>query len=98
MERRASIMTVAQLMEHTGAQTSDARAVAGITCDSRKVQPGWVFVCICGTSSDGHAFAKQALEAGAAAVVVQRDLGLAQQIRVESCAPTGSAGHPAACT
>ena len=84
MERRASIMTVAQLMEHTGAQTSDARAVAGITCDSRKVQPGWVFVCICGTSSDGHAFAKQALEAGAAAVVVQRDLGLAQQIQVES--------------
>lgn len=77
-------MTLKELMAYTGADVSIQETVAGITCDSRKVKPGWVFVCICGTASDGHAFAEKALEAGAVAVVVQRDLGLSQQILVES--------------
>jgi len=46
--------------------------VRSVTCDSRKVGPGCVFVAIEGSSSDGHAFAAQALEAGAAAVVTER--------------------------
>lgn len=77
-------MTLSELMAHTGADITAQDTVAGITCDSRKVQAGWVFVCICGTASDGHNYAAGALEAGAAAVVVQRDLGLPRQIVVES--------------
>lgn len=51
--------------------------------DSRKVVPGAVFVCVEGQSSDGHAYAKQALEDGAGMVVTQRPLGLAGEIRVK---------------
>lgn len=50
--------------------------------DSRKITEGCLFVCIAGTKTDSHQFAAQALERGAAAVVVERDLGLPRQILV----------------
>lgn len=58
--------------------------VGAITCDSRKVESGAVFVCINGTAVDGHRFAADAVKAGVAAVVVERDLGLPRQILVSS--------------
>ncbi len=47
--------------------------LAGVTSDSRKVKPGFVFVAVKGVRADGHAFVPDALKAGAAAVVVNRD-------------------------
>ena len=44
--------------------------------DSRRVAPGTLFVCVPGMSSDGHDFAPAALEAGASALVVERELDL----------------------
>jgi UDP-N-acetylmuramoyl-L-alanyl-D-glutamate--2,6-diaminopimelate ligase len=46
--------------------------VSSITCDSRTVQPGSVFVAIKGTVSDGHDYIPRALEQGATAVVYHR--------------------------
>jgi UDP-N-acetylmuramoyl-L-alanyl-D-glutamate--2,6-diaminopimelate ligase len=46
--------------------------VAGVTSDSRKVRPGWVFVAVPGTRTDGHDYIEAAIAAGAAAVVAQR--------------------------
>lgn len=43
--------------------------ITGVTHDSRKVRPGWLFVAIQGESADGHDFIDRALEAGASAVV-----------------------------
>ena len=43
--------------------------VTGITCDSRKVQPQNVFVCIRGNRMDGHVYAEEAVERGAAVLV-----------------------------
>ncbi len=57
--------------------------ITGITCDSRKVQNGSIFVCIKGFKSDGHDFAKTALEKGAAVIITERDLGITNQIIVE---------------
>ena len=57
--------------------------IVGLTADSRQLEPGWVYVCQKGQRFDGHDFAAKALELGAAAVVVDRDLGLLRQIRVE---------------
>ncbi|MGZ9585062.1 UDP-N-acetylmuramoyl-L-alanyl-D-glutamate--2,6-diaminopimelate ligase [Paenibacillus marinisediminis] len=48
----------------------------GIAADSRRVQPGDLFFCISGTADDGHRYAPQAVEAGAAALVVERPLDL----------------------
>ena len=46
--------------------------VSGIAYDSRKVQPGYVFVAMQGSAFDGHDYVAKALEAGAAAVVAER--------------------------
>ncbi len=54
-----------------------AAEVADITNDSRRIVPGGLFFCICGANSDGHAFAGQALEKGAAVLVIQKDVDLA---------------------
>lgn len=48
--------------------------ITSLVYDSRKVQPGAVFVCLSGSQVDGHIYAEKAVEAGAAALVVQRDV------------------------
>ena len=46
--------------------------ITGISYDSRKTQPGDLFVAICGFTSDGHRFIPAAVEKGAAAVLCER--------------------------
>jgi UDP-N-acetylmuramoyl-L-alanyl-D-glutamate--2,6-diaminopimelate ligase len=46
--------------------------VTGLTPDSRRVEPGGVFVAYPGESVDGHRFIPQAVERGAAAIVGER--------------------------
>lgn len=58
--------------------------VADVTQDSRLVKEGSLFVCVKGAVFDGHNVAAEMLEKGAAAVVVERDLGLDKQIIVEN--------------
>ncbi|MCL2108984.1 MAG: UDP-N-acetylmuramoyl-L-alanyl-D-glutamate--2,6-diaminopimelate ligase [Oscillospiraceae bacterium] len=56
--------------------------VSGVCDDSREFESGDVFVCIKGDRFDGHGVAAEMLQKGAAAVVVERDLGLDRQIIV----------------
>lgn len=46
--------------------------ITGIAYDSRKVEPGNIFVCIKGFASDGHRFIKSAADNGAACALVQK--------------------------
>lgn len=48
--------------------------VTGLEMDSRKVRPGDLFICIEGFTVDGHQFAQQAEEKGAAAIVSEKAL------------------------
>ncbi len=50
--------------------------ISGLAYDSRQVEPGWLFFAVPGHTSDGHAFAPYAVQAGASAVVVERKLDL----------------------
>jgi UDP-N-acetylmuramoyl-L-alanyl-D-glutamate--2,6-diaminopimelate ligase len=50
--------------------------VLGVTADSRKVRPGWVFVAIPGVRDDGAKYAISALMNGAVAVVTPKKLEL----------------------
>ena len=51
----------------------DAHAVVGSVCtDTRNITPGCLFVALSGERFDAHDFAAQAIEAGAAAVLVSR--------------------------
>ncbi|HUS40318.1 MAG TPA: UDP-N-acetylmuramoyl-L-alanyl-D-glutamate--2,6-diaminopimelate ligase [Pirellulales bacterium] len=45
---------------------------SSVTADSRRCQPGDVFVAICGTEQDGHQFVGEALDQGASAVIAER--------------------------
>jgi UDP-N-acetylmuramoyl-L-alanyl-D-glutamate--2,6-diaminopimelate ligase len=48
--------------------------VVGLAYDSRKVGAGTLFFCVPGERVDGHEFAAAAVEAGAAGLVVEREL------------------------
>ena len=45
--------------------------ITGVNIDSRKIQPGHLFVAMKGTQTDGHAFIPKALELGAVAVLCE---------------------------
>jgi UDP-N-acetylmuramoyl-L-alanyl-D-glutamate--2,6-diaminopimelate ligase len=51
-------------------------AIADLAFDDRLVGPGTLFFCVPGFTRDGHDFAPEALARGAAALVVERPLGL----------------------
>jgi UDP-N-acetylmuramoyl-L-alanyl-D-glutamate--2,6-diaminopimelate ligase len=48
--------------------------VRELAYDSRKVEPGTLFCCVVGEKSDGHEFGVRAVEDGAVALVVEREL------------------------
>lgn len=59
--------------------------IAALAYDNRKVQPGTLFFCVPGFTRDGHDFAPDAVARGAAALVVERELGLGvPEVRVRS--------------
>jgi UDP-N-acetylmuramoyl-L-alanyl-D-glutamate--2,6-diaminopimelate ligase len=45
--------------------------ISGLTCDSRRVIPGSLFFALRGATVDGHSFIPTAVQAGAAAVVLE---------------------------
>ena len=47
--------------------------ITDVIYDSRKVIKGCAFVCLVGSAADGHKFAQDAVNNGAAAVIVSRD-------------------------
>jgi UDP-N-acetylmuramoyl-L-alanyl-D-glutamate--2,6-diaminopimelate ligase len=70
--------------------------VNAITHDSRRAAAGSCFACIPGAVTDGHLYARAAVDAGAVALLVERELELpVAQARVES---VRSALGPAAAT
>ncbi len=50
--------------------------ITGLAYDSRQVRGGALFFCVPGLRSDGHDYAESAVRAGAAALVVERPLGV----------------------
>ncbi len=56
--------------------------VEDITCDSRKVKPGYAFVCINGFNLDGHKYAMSAEAAGASIVIAEKTTGAKNEMIV----------------
>jgi UDP-N-acetylmuramoyl-L-alanyl-D-glutamate--2,6-diaminopimelate ligase len=50
--------------------------IRGVTYDSRKSLPDYLFICIDGFATDGHRFAQQAVDNGATALVVEKDVSI----------------------
>jgi UDP-N-acetylmuramoyl-L-alanyl-D-glutamate--2,6-diaminopimelate ligase len=56
------------------------REITGITCDSRRVMPGNMFVAVRGERTDGHRFVDAAIDRGALAVVSESDASFRQRV------------------
>lgn len=61
-------MKLAEILNGIAVVGSDI-VVTGLTLNSREVQPGFVFLAVSGSKAHGLAFAEQAIENGAAAIV-----------------------------
>lgn len=78
-------MKLSALLQDLGVTCgAQEKEVLFITDNSAKVAEGCIFVCIEGKRFDGHTKAAEALENGAVAVVVQKDMGIKEQILVEN--------------
>jgi UDP-N-acetylmuramoyl-L-alanyl-D-glutamate--2,6-diaminopimelate ligase len=54
----------------------DRVMIAGLTADSREVQPGWLFAALRGSRADGGRYVADAVAKGAAAILVGEDAQL----------------------
>ncbi len=71
-------LTTENLLTATGGvvvQRGTAAITAGVVTDSRAIVPGCLFVALCGERFDGNAYAAEASQKGAAAVLVSRVAG-----------------------
>jgi UDP-N-acetylmuramoyl-L-alanyl-D-glutamate--2,6-diaminopimelate ligase len=59
---------------------SSDQPVAGLVYDSRNVKQGDVFFAFPGSSNDGHEFVAEAVERGAAAVVLERKVAVPESV------------------
>ena len=60
-----------------GTATDEIVKISGVNHDSRSVGQGDLFACISGAEHDGHSYAIEAINGGAAALLVERELNLA---------------------
>jgi len=67
---------IIQSVQPLAVEGSTDRDITGITCDSRRVMPGNLFVAVRGVNTDGHRYVEMAIDRGAAAVVLEEDSGL----------------------
>ncbi len=100
-------MKLKQLMDkldYTLLDGSLDEEISTLVYDSRKVEPGSVFVCISGSVRDAHAYIPDVVAKGAAAVIVEKPIELPGQVtvvRVEdtryalACMSAAYFGYPA---
>ncbi|MFG1951017.1 UDP-N-acetylmuramoyl-tripeptide--D-alanyl-D-alanine ligase [Micromonospora sp. NPDC048830] len=73
-------MTLREITAVVGGALHDAppnlTVIAPVVFDSRRVEPGGMFVALPGERVDGHDYAAQAVEAGAVAVLASRPVGV----------------------
>ena len=72
----ASLTELAAAMPGLIDRSGDDVTITGLAHHSGGVKPGDLFFCVPGAEHDGHKFASEAIGRGAAAVVVERPLGL----------------------
>ena len=65
-------MTAGELFEN--AAGFEKIEISGISCNSQKIIPGNVFVCLKGENDDGHNYVKEAEEKGAVLIVAERQI------------------------
>ena len=76
---------IKELIENTNLvlkSGSTETEITSLVYDSRKVEKGSLYVAIVGANADGHNYIAQAVEAGAAGVVVEKDVEVPDTVAV----------------
>lgn len=73
-DRRSSVAFLASSLPAARVIGDGAREVTGLVYDSRSVGPGDLFAALPGAYVDGHEFADRAVDRGAAALLVEREV------------------------
>lgn len=68
------ILSLSEIAKACGGVFSSDCTVKGVCIDTRKITQGCLFICIKGERFDAHDFAQEALDKGAAAVMVHKDI------------------------
>ncbi len=55
------------------------KSISEVVYDSRKISKDCLFICICGYVTDGHTFAREAVEKGASVLVVQKEVEIPEE-------------------
>ena len=77
MNKKMSVSEILQDVYVEPLEGADAGLEAGaVEFSSRGVEPGALFFCVPGTAADGHDYAADAVQRGAAALVVERPQAL----------------------
>ena len=77
MNKKMSVSEILQDVYVEPLEGADAGLEVGaVEFSSRGVEPGALFFCVPGTAADGHDYAADAVQRGAAALVVERPLAL----------------------
>jgi UDP-N-acetylmuramoyl-tripeptide--D-alanyl-D-alanine ligase len=78
MGSNGTVWHLSHVLQATGgelARLDGSRHYAGVSTDTRRLQPGEIFVALRGPNHDGHGFLAEAAQRGAAAVIVERGSG-----------------------
>ena len=85
-------MTLAEVAEATGGElhlADPAGLVAGVSTDSRSVEPGGLFVALVGPTHDGHDHVEEALASGAVVALVSRPVGVPSVVVADTVVALG---------
>lgn len=69
-------LKLSEIAEACGGSYNTDCEFSGVCIDTRKITKGCLFICIKGERFDAHQFARQALNDGAAAVMIHRDMDI----------------------
>ena len=77
MKKITDLLTTTKIISITGNETV---TITDITAASRQVKKGSLFICLDGATVDGHTFAQKAVDAGAVALVVSKDVTVSSDV------------------
>ena len=83
------LSSLLERVEYTCCQGSLDQEVTTVTYDSRKAEPGSMFICIRGAVVDGHKFIPDVVEKGAKVLVVEEETQVPSGVTVIRVNHTG---------
>jgi UDP-N-acetylmuramoyl-L-alanyl-D-glutamate--2,6-diaminopimelate ligase len=67
-----TLRDILAVIDHSPFEGDSSTRVSGVTHDSRKIQPGWIFVALPGGHTDGLNYVGDAILSGAVAVIAEK--------------------------